>query len=78
MGTVSTMVFHGSGKLKTLMIFPSIFSCTHVRHTKQVEILTGHRIHVEFDRPTPLQIDSETIPDVTAYDISAQTAGFSC
>lgn len=77
MGTVSTMVSHGSGKLKTLMIFPSIFSGTHVRHTKQVEILTVHRIHVEFDRPTPLQIDGETIPDVTAYDISAQAAGFS-
>lgn len=70
-GTISTMVFHGSGKLKTLMIFPSIFSGTHLRYTRQVEILTGQHIHVEFDRPTPLQIDGETISNVTSYEISA-------
>lgn len=71
-GTISTMVFHGSGKLKTLMIFPSIFSGTHVRHTKQVCVLTGHDITVEFDRPTPLQIDGETIPDVTSCRITTE------
>jgi hypothetical protein len=28
---------------------------------------TGHEITVEFDQPTPLQIDGETILDVTSY-----------
>lgn len=68
--TVSTMVFHGSGKLKTLMIFPSIFKGEHIRYDKQVEILTGHDITVEFDRPTALQIDGETVLGVTQYRVT--------
>lgn len=68
--TVSTMVFHGSGKLKTLMIFPSIFQGKHIDRTKEVDILTGHNITVTFDRPTALQIDGETILGVTEYHVT--------
>jgi len=65
--TLSTMVFHGSGKLKTLTIFPSLFKGEHVKHKKHVDIFVGKEITVEFDRPTPLQIDGETILNVTSY-----------
>lgn len=68
---LSTMVFHSSGKLKTLMIFPSIFKGTHVKHSDCVEILRGKEITVEFDRPTALQIDGETILGVTSYTARA-------
>ena len=64
---LSVMVFHSRSKLKVLMAFPSIFKGEHVRRTDLVEVLTGRDITVEFDRPTPLQIDGETIPDVTSY-----------
>lgn len=70
-GTVSVMVMHGSGKLKTLMIFPSIFQGKHVLHTECVQVLTGHDITVEFDRPTALQIDGETHVDITRCDVHA-------
>ena len=33
---LSVMLFHGSGKLKTLLIFPSIFKGEHVKKTKNV------------------------------------------
>ena len=66
-GKLSVMVFHNSGKLKTLMIFPSLFKGEHVKHKKQVEVLSGKEITVIFDRPTALQIDGETILDVTSY-----------
>lgn len=69
---LSTMVFHSSGKLKTLMIFPSIFKGTHIKHSDCVDILEGSEITVEFDRPTALQIDGETILGVTSY--TARTA----
>lgn len=69
-GTISTMVMYGKGKLKTLTVFPSIFKGEHIRHNEMVEVLTGHHIRVEFDRPTPLQIDGETIPNVTSYEVS--------
>lgn len=66
-GRLSTMIFHNSGKLKTLMIFPSLFKGEHIKHTKQVDILTGNEITVEFDRPVALQIDGETILGVSSY-----------
>lgn len=73
-GTVSAMVMYGTGKLKTLAVFPSIFKGEHVRHPEMVEVLTGRRIQVEFNRPTPLQIDGETIPDVTSYAVVGRAA----
>ena len=68
-GKVSLMVLHGSGKLKTLAVFPSIFKGKHIKHTEMVAIHTGHNIHVAFDRPTSLQIDGETFLGVTEYSV---------
>lgn len=70
--TVSVSLLFGSGKLKTLIVFPSIFKGEHVKHTEMCQILTGHEITVKFDRPTALQIDGETILDVTEYSVSAK------
>ena len=66
-GKLSTMIFHGAGKFRTLMIFPSIFKGKHIRHAKYVDILCGNEIAVEFDRPVALQIDGETILGVSSY-----------
>ena len=64
---LSVVVFRGKSKLKTLMVFPSVFKGQHVKHEKIVTILTGHEITVEFDRPTPLQVDGETYLNVSSY-----------
>ena len=66
-GKLSLMVFHRSSKLKTLMIFPSIFKGEHVKNKKYVEIIEGKDVTVKFDRPTSLQIDGETVLGVTEY-----------
>ena len=66
---VSTMIFHGTGKLKTLMIFPSIFKGEHVKHTEAISVFKGNEITVRFDAPRPLQIDGETILGVTEYTV---------
>ena len=70
-GTLSVMTMYGSGKLKTLMAFPSIFKGEHVKRTDMVAVLTGRDITVTFDRPVALQIDGETILDVSGYHIAA-------
>ena len=70
-GEVTLVVMHGSGKLKTLMVFPSIFKGEHVKHEKMVAVHTGKDISVTFDRPTALQIDGETVLDVTTYHVTA-------
>ena len=66
---VSVMLFYGKGKLKTLMVFPSIFQGEHVKHADMVAVIKGHDIRVVFDRPCPLQIDGETIPNVSEYTV---------
>ena len=65
--TLSVLSFHGSGKLKSLIMFPSIFKGEHVKYKKHIQVLSGKEITVEFDCPTPLQIDGETVPNVTKY-----------
>ncbi len=67
-GKVSVMLMHGSGKLSTLMIFPSLFKGEHVKNEKIVALHTGSNITVEFDKPTTLQIDGETMLGVTKYE----------
>ncbi len=69
--TVSLCLLHGSGKLHTLMVFPTIFKGEHIKHEKMVSVHTGHTITVKFDRPTALQIDGETIKNVTEYKVEA-------
>lgn len=64
---LSVMVFYGAGRLRTLCVFPGIFKGKHIKHTKMVAVHTGKEITVEFDRPTPLQIDGETVPAVMKY-----------
>lgn len=70
-GSVSFMAFHGSGKLKTLIIFPSLFKGEHVKHTKYVTVIEGREVAVKFDAPCALQIDGETILDVSEYTVHA-------
>ncbi len=69
--TLSLMLMHGSGKLKTLMVFPTIFKGEHIKKEKMVTVLTGKDITVRFDRPTALQIDGETVLGVSEYRVLA-------
>ena len=68
----SLMVFHGTGKIKTLLIFPSLFKGEHVKHEKAVSIFKGKEITVKFDKPTALQVDGETILGVTEYTVHSK------
>lgn len=72
--TISVVLFHGAGRIRTLMAFPSIFKGEHVKHKKLVTILTGKEIHVRFDRPAAVQVDGETILGVTEYAASVHSA----
>lgn len=65
--SITCVVMHGKGKFRTLILFPSIFKGEHVKQKNMVEVIKGHDITVKFDRPTPLQVDGETITGVTEY-----------
>ena len=66
-GHLSLVVFHGSRKLKTKMLFPSIYKGTLTSHQKYVSVFCGRNITVTFDEPRSLQIDGETIENVMTY-----------
>lgn len=70
-GNLSFMAFHSSSKLKTLMIFPSIFKGEHIKEDKYVKVIEGREISVTFDTPTPLQIDGETVKNILTYTVKA-------
>ena len=73
-GKLSVLVFHGSGRLHTLMVFPSIFKGEHIKHKKIVTVLSGYDMKVSYDAPAAVQVDGETIPDVTEYTATAKAA----
>ncbi len=70
-GKVTLVVWHGTGKLNTLMRFSKIFKGEHVKYTKMISIFEGSEITVKFDKPTALQIDGETVVGVTEYTVKA-------
>ena len=64
---ISVMLFHDTSALKTLMIFPSLFKGEHIKYEKNVTVLTGKSISVEFSAPRSAQVDGETILGVKKY-----------
>lgn len=68
-GKVSVVVMHHPNKFKTLIVFSKIFKGKHIEYKNMVEILTGNEITVTFDKPTPLQIDGETVSGVESYTV---------
>ena len=68
---LSLVIYSSKSKIKSLILFPSIFKGEHVKNTKVVTILTGKKIHVKFDAPCAVQIDGDTVLDVTEYTAEA-------
>ncbi len=68
-GELSFVCVHGAGKLRTLLLFPSLFKGTHIKNKKLVFAKRGKTIEVEFSRPTGLQIDGEVVKDATSYKV---------
>ena len=68
---LSVVVWHGVGRLTTLMRFPKIFKGEHVKYDKMVSIYKGSEVTVTFDQPCALQIDGETVLGVKEYTVKA-------
>lgn len=69
---VTLMVLYGCGRLRAMRIFHSFLRGKHIKYKKQVSVLEGKEITVEFDRPAPLQMDGEAVLDAASYTVSAQ------
>jgi len=66
-GKLTFSLFYGSGRIKTLMIFPKIFTGEHLKSVNHCINMEAKEIEVIFSKPTSLQIDGETYLNVTSY-----------
>ena len=69
-GKLTLAVVHGLGRIKLLTIFPKIFDGSYTKYTKHVTLHQGNHIKVAFDAPMALQIDGDTVLDVTEYEVT--------
>jgi diacylglycerol kinase family enzyme len=69
---VSFMALHDVSKIKVLIVLSESFKGTHIRHKDAVTVIKGREIEVEFDIPSALQIDGETIKNVKSYKVIAK------
>ena len=70
-GSLTVVVYHVKSKLKALMAFPDIFKGTLNERKELVETMTGREVEVKFDVPCALQIDGDTVLNVSSYKVKA-------
>lgn len=61
------IVAHGLSAFKALIVFASIVIGKHFSFKNNVIEIRGKHFEVEFSRPTPIQVDGETIDGKTGY-----------
>ena len=72
--TVTNVVVHGIGRLHALILFPSIIAGKGDRQPKYLDYSVCRDVKVAFDRPVALQIDGDTVLNVTEYEVHAAPA----
>ena len=70
--TVTLMVAHDLSRLKILYLFPRIFKGNHTNQPDTIDFIEAHETTVEFDIPCALQIDGDTITNVSSYTVKIQ------
>ena len=75
-GKLSVLVAHNLGKLRIATLFPLIFEGKHVTYTKYVDIHRCHSMTVKYDRPCDLQIDGESISNITEYSVETANSEY--
>lgn len=70
-GTLSLVAMHSKNFFKIVTAFLLIMKGKHTIMKSMIKVIKGHEISVRLSRSATLQIDGETIPDVTEYTISS-------
>lgn len=66
---LSTVIVHTAGRIRLLPIIPGAFKGKHVKYKKYVTIIEGDSVEIVFDRPVPLQVDGETLPEAKSFSV---------
>ncbi len=68
-GLLSVIIVHSKFRIPLIAAFASIYKGKHLKYKNLVSEVKGSDIIVEFDKPTALQIDGDTILDVLKYEV---------
>lgn len=66
---VSVIVVSSKSRVRLLIAFMSVFKGEHLKYKSIVTEHKGSDVTVEFDSPTALQIDGETVKNVLSYSV---------
>ncbi len=69
--SLSLVAMHSKNILLIITAFILIFFGKHIWLKKVTTVIKGNSISVKLDRPAPLQIDGEVIPDISEYYVSS-------
>ncbi len=69
--TLSLVAIHSRNFFKIVTAFLLIMKGKHTKLKSMVKIIEGHNFSVKLDRPATLQLDGETIPNVSEYSVSS-------
>ena len=75
---LTVVVVPCKSRLRLLTVFPKIFEGKHIKYTKIFKTFRGKNVTVEFDNPTALQIDGETVLGVTKYSAKSYSEKKEC
>lgn len=67
--TLSVVAMHSKNILKIIIAFLLILFGKHTIMKSMITVIEGHNISVKLDRKATLQIDGETIPEISEYTI---------
>ena len=67
--SLSIVIVHKVSRPRLLTVIPGAFEGKHVKYTQFVTIIQGNDVKVTFDRPVALQVDGETLPETTHFDV---------
>ena len=70
-GTISLVAMHSRNFFKIVVAFLLIMKGKHTKMKSMIHVIEGHEFSVKLDRSATLQIDGETIYDVSEYTISS-------
>lgn len=69
--TLSLVAMHSRNFFKIVIAFLLIMKGKHTKMKSMIKVIEGHEFSVKLDRSATLQIDGETIKDVSEYTVSS-------
>ncbi len=68
---VTSVAIHDIARIPTLFLFLSVCKGKGEKFPKHIDYRVGRHVIVEYDKPVALQIDGETVLNVTRFEVQA-------